>query len=151
MSAGVLRAAGVAVGVLTALAGGQAAGGWWWLATVAAIVGVLGSLSDRQLGHLVVFAALALTAGVVGAHRSWMVPVIAAGVVGSFELLAAADRVTVVRPTVAVRAEVARSTAIAAAISAAVLVLGAATTGAPVLAVAVAAAAATVALRVVAR
>lgn len=138
--------------MLAMAAGGLAAGSWWWMAAMAGAVGVVGSLSDRQLGHAVVIASLVLTGGVVAADRSWALPVVAAGVFASFEFLAVADRVTTVRPSVVgTTPAVGRGVVIAAGTSILVLVAGAATSGVPVLVTALAAAAATVALRVVAR
>ena len=150
MSPTVLRVAGVAVGAVTMVAVGAATGSWWWIAASVGAASAVGAVVDRQLELARALSTLALVVGLGVADRAWLVPVLVAGSIGAVELLAAADRITIVRPSI----DVSRLP---------VTVLGAAGVSAAVLAVAqlpavlasaatiVAAAGAVVATRVIAR
>ena len=148
---GPVRSLAATVGAVTALGGGALAGGWWWAVAGIAAVASVGAVTDRQLGFGQVLASLVLVAGVVAAGHDWYVAVLAAGTIGSFELLAAADRVTLVRPEVPDLAWVARMVPSAALLAGALLVVGAVSRDLPATGVVVAALAATLGLRVVAR
>ena len=146
-----VRLLAAASGTATALGGGALAGGWWWAVAGVAAVAAIGAATDRQLGFGQVLASLVLVGGVVVAGHDWYVAVLAAGTVASFELLAAADRVTLVRPAVPDLGWVARVVPSAAVLAAAVLVVGGVSGTLPAAGVAGAALAAVVGLRVVAR
>lgn len=139
------------VGALGAVGAGALAGGAWWIVAGVAAIASIGAVVDRQLGFAQVLASLVLVAGLVAAGQAWYVAVLAAGTLGSSELLAAADRVTVVRRDVPDLGRVARAIPGAAVLTAAVLVVGAAVGDVPAVGAAAAAVAATMGLRVLAR
>ncbi len=101
MSPTAARAAGAAVGSAAFVAGGGAAGRWWWLVAAGGVASTVAGLSGRRAGLVQAVATVALAAGVVAAGHDAMVLALAAGVVGSLELAAAADRVNRVRTRVA--------------------------------------------------
>ena len=101
MSPTAARAAGVSLSSAAFVAGGMAAGGWWWPVAVGGVAATLAGLSGRRAGLVQAVATVALAAGVVAADRDAVVLALAAGVVGSLELAAAADRVNRVRTQVA--------------------------------------------------
>ena len=150
-SAGTVRCAGAVLGAVTMLGGGWLAGGWWWVAAAAGAFAAIGAVADGQIGHAQVLAGLVLVAGVVAAGHDWYVVVLAAGTIGSMELQAAADRVTVVRPRVPDAGRVVRVVPAVALLAAAVLVIGAVTSGTPAFGAVAAAAAGVLGLRVIAR
>ena len=148
---GAVQWLGASVGALSAAGAGVLAGGPWWIAAGVAAIASIGSVVDRQLGFAQVMASLVLVGGLVAAGHGWYVAVLAAGTLGSSELLAAADRMSVVRSEVPDLGRVARTVPAAAVLSAGVLVVGAGVADVPAVGAAVAAVAATMGLRVLAR
>lgn len=146
-----VRVIAAACGVAATVSSGALSGGWWWAAAAMGAAGAVGAAVDRQFGFVQVLAALAGVLGLAATGHVWFVPVLIAGVIGSFELAAAADRTTVVRPAVPDLERVVPTMAAAAALSGMVLGLGALPDAAATAAVLVAAAAAVVAIRVIAR
>lgn len=146
-----IRGMGVAAGVASALAGGALAGGWWWMVAGAGAGAALGGAWDRHLDHVQVIAALALVAGLMAAGHDWYVVLLAVGPVASIELLAAADRASIVRPVVTDLGRVGWIAAATAATSGTVLVLGQVSAAAPAWAGVGAGVAGIVAVRVIAR
>lgn len=142
---------GAALGVAVLLGGGLLAGSWWWVAAGLGSAAGVGAVVDRHLGNAQVVAALVLVAGVVAAGHDWYVVVLAAGTIGAIELLAAADRLSVVRTQVPDLGRVGRVVPFAAVLAAAALVVGAVSTGMPAGGALGAAVAAVLALRVIAR
>ena len=150
-SATAVRCAAGALAAVAPLGAGVLAGGWWWSVAVVGALAGIGAATDRHLGHPQVLATLVLVAGVVATDHEWYVTVLAAGTIGSTELQAAADRITLVRPRVPDVGRALAVTAAAALAAAAVLVIGVISSGVPAAGAVVAALATVVALRVIAR
>lgn len=145
------QATSVILGVAVCAGAGALAGGWWWAVALAGAVAAVGSVWDRQLDYVAVLAALASSAGVVAAGHHWYVVVLAVGPLMSIELLAASDRVTVVRRSVPDMAHIASRIPWLVGLAAAVLVVGRVSTEVPVAGVVGAGLAAAMAVRVIAR
>ena len=151
MSAGVVRSAGVVLGVLTMVAAGALAGEWWWLASLVGAVAAVGSIADQHLANAHVLVTLVLAVGLAVESTVWFVPLLVAGTIGTIELCAAADRTTVIRRAVPDVGRAALTVPAAALLSAAVLAVAEVPVAAFSGAVIVAAGAGVVATRVIAR
>ncbi|WP_436793331.1 hypothetical protein [Actinospongicola halichondriae] len=97
MREGPVRIVAASVGVSSSLVAGVLAGGWWWVVAVVGAVAAAGSVADRHLGHAQVLSCLVVSVGLAAEGRAWFVPLLVAGVIGSIELAAAADRTTIIR------------------------------------------------------
>lgn len=153
-SATTARIASVLAGVATFAVAGAVIGAWWWAAAVVGALAVIGSWVDvreRGMGYLVVIAALAISVGAIAASAEWLVVVMAVGAIASIELAAAADRTTVIQPTVVVTGHLARTLTGVAILSAAIVVVGELSTDGPSWSAVAAAGAAGLSLRLLAR
>lgn len=151
MSGSVARLAGAVVGSLVALGAGWLIGGGWWVAAAATVAGSVWAVVDRQAVHLHALGTLALAGGAVATDQRWLIVILVAGFVAGVEAMAAADRVTVVRPEVPDGRAVLTAVAGAALIATVVLVAGALAPGGWALAGVASALAAGSAMRVIAR
>lgn len=149
MSALSARMLSTVVGVATLVAAGWVLGGAWWVAAGCGAAAVVAAQFDPRMTYPMVLAVLALTVAAAVEHP-WLVVVVVTGAVGSIELAAGADRVTVVRRSVPVMGRVAASVAVAAALAGAVVLLGDLTWSRGDWAAIVAAAAAVVSVRLLA-
>lgn len=142
---------GAALGAVVLLGAGLLAGDWWWAPAALGSIAAAGAVVDRQLGNAQVLAALVLVAGVVAVGRDWYVVVLAGGTIGSIELLARVDRLSVVREQIPDLAGVARVVPGVALLAGGVLLVGAISMEVPAGGAVVGAAAAVLGLRVMAR
>lgn len=150
---GSVRAVRIVAAVIASagmVAAGALAGEFWWFAAAAGVLAAIGTIFDHQLGMAQVLVVLALVIGLSAADVVWFLPVLIATTVASFELAAAADRTSSIRPTVT-RRDIVPAVFASAVIAGVVLVIGEATRGGPTFSVLGAAVAAAFAVRVLAR